>query len=185
MDFIEQIRSALASRQRATLPAGPVPAAVLIPLFLKNGSWHILFTKRTDHLQHHRGEISFPGGVRHPEDRDLLQTALRESWEEVGIEPSDVQILGQLDDFFSIHNYHVTPYVGVIPASYPFAPNPDEIERLMEVPLEALRDPTIFRAEEWQRDGIQRLVYFYRYGDDEIWGLTAAMLKQFLDTVFA
>jgi 8-oxo-dGTP pyrophosphatase MutT (NUDIX family) len=162
---------------------GPVPAAVLLPLFRKNGAYHVLFTKRTEHLNHHRGEISFPGGVRHPEDRNTLETALRETWEEVGIAPDDVNILGELDDFHSVYNYLVTPYVGIVAAEYQFRINPAEIERLIEVPLAHLLQPGIFRVEEWNRHGRLHTVFFFTWHGDEIWGLTAAILKQFLDIV--
>jgi 8-oxo-dGTP pyrophosphatase MutT (NUDIX family) len=164
---------------------GPVPAAVLLPLFRKNGEYRVLFTKRTEHLNHHRGEISFPGGACQPDDEDSLTTALRETREEVGIAPEDVEVLGVLDDFYSIHDYLVTPFVGEFPAGYPLRPNAGEIERLIEVPLAHLLRPEIFRAEDWRWKGRIHPVYFYTCGDDEIWGLTAAILKQFLDLVFA
>lgn len=185
MDFTDKIRAALAAHERVPMAAGPVPSAVLLPLFLKEGAYHILFTKRTEQLNHHRGEISFPGGVRHPDDADTLQTALRETWEEVGIAPDAVEVLGMLDDFYSIYNYLVTPYVGVFPAGYRLRANPAEIDRLIEVPLSHFLRPDIFRAEDWNWRGRESPVYFYRYGNDEIWGLTAAILKQFLDLVFA
>src|SRR6185369_17777561 len=104
----ERLKRALAARRRVPMASGPVPAAVLIPLYLKDGEFHLFFTKRTSQLTHHSGEISFPGGVREPEDRDCAATALREAWEEVGIVPADVEVLGELDDCHSIHNYLVT-----------------------------------------------------------------------------
>jgi len=115
----------------------------------------------------------------------MLETALRESHEEVGIDPSEVEILGTLDDFFSIHNYLVTPYVGFLPAEYRFKINPEEIERIIEVPLSHLLRPEIFRVEDWNWKGRAHPVCFYTYRDDEIWGLTAAILKQLLDIVIA
>ncbi|HEY6837866.1 MAG TPA: CoA pyrophosphatase, partial [Geobacteraceae bacterium] len=130
MDLKERIRTALAAHRRVPMPPGPVPAAVLLPLFERQGDYHLLFTKRTEHLNHHRGEISFPGGVRQPEDGDLLQTALRETWEEVGIAPAAVTVLGALDDVYSIHDYVVTPYVGIFPGDLPLTINVAEIERL-------------------------------------------------------
>ncbi|GFO53038.1 coenzyme A pyrophosphatase [Geomonas sp. Red276] len=177
----EKIRSVLAGRQRIPMAPGPVPAAVLVPLFEKDGEFHLLFTKRTPHLTHHSGEISFPGGRCDPGDRDSTDTALREAWEEVGIRPADVEILGELDDCHSIHNYLVTPVVGVFPAGYQLTVNDAEIERLIVVPLSHLSRPEYFRAECWPWRGKRHAVYFYQYGDDEIWGLTARILKQFLD----
>jgi 8-oxo-dGTP pyrophosphatase MutT (NUDIX family) len=183
MDLKEQIRSSLALHKRVVLPAGPVPSAVLIPLFLKNGSYHILFTKRTENLQHHRGEVSFPGGVRHIDDTDILHTALRETSEEVGIAPEDVDILGVLDDVLTIHNYLVTPYVGFIAAEHQLRINPDEVERIIEVPLSFLLTPGIFQLRDWSWQGRTLPLFCVDYEGDRIWGLTAAMLKQFIEII--
>lgn len=179
-----RVRAALAGRARVPLEPGPVPAAVLVPLFLDGGEYHVLFTKRTEHLNHHRGEISFPGGVCHPEDGGPRETALRETWEEVGIRPEDVEVLGELDDFYSVHNYLVTPVVGIFPAGCALQVNPDEIERVITVPLAHFLRPEVFRVEDWSWRGRIHPVYFYTYQGDEIWGLTAAILKQFLDLTF-
>ena len=183
MDLKEQIRTSLSLHKRVELPAGPVPSAVLIPLFLKNGSYHILFTKRTENLQHHRGEVSFPGGACHPEDGNSLQTALRETWEEVGIAPEEVDILGVLDDVLTIHNYLVTPYVGFVAAGHQLQINPAEVERIIEVPLSFLLTPGIFQLRDWTWQGRTRPLFCVDYEGDRIWGLTAAMLKQFLDII--
>ena len=180
---LDHVRRVLGTHRRQMLPPGPVPAAVLLPLFCRDGSWQILFTKRTDRLNHHRGEISFPGGVRHQEDPDLLTTALRETWEEVGIRPDDVEVLGALDDIFSVYDYLVTPFVGVIPDNYRFTINPEEIERLIVVPMTHLLRPEIYRVEDWRWKGREMPVPFFTCGDDEVWGLTAAILRQFLDLV--
>ena len=182
--LLGRIRRALGTRRRRSLPPGPVPAAVLLPLFCRDGSLQILFTKRTDRLNHHRGEICFPGGVRHGEDPDLLTTALRETWEEVGIRPEDVEPLGALDDIVSVHDYLVTPFVGVIPPAYRFTVNPAEIERLLVVPVAELLRPEIYRVEDWTWQGREMPVPFFTCGDDEVWGLTAAILRQFLDLVY-
>jgi 8-oxo-dGTP pyrophosphatase MutT (NUDIX family) len=185
MDLKEKIREALNAHRRVPMDSGPVPSAVLIPILFKNGECHILFTKRTQNLNHHRGEISFPGGVRQEGDADALQTALRETREEIGIFPEDVEILGTLDDFYSIHNYLITPFVGIIPPDYRYRINNDEIERIIEVPISHLLDPGIFRVEDWSWKGRTQPVCFYVYGNDEIWGVTGAILKQFLDLVFS
>ncbi len=184
MDLKEKIKAALAAHARVSMAPGPVPSAVLIPLFLKNHEYHLLFTKRTENLNHHRGEISFPGGVSHSGDESSLRTALRETREEVGIDPGDVEILGVLDDFYSVYGYLITPYVGMIPADYEYRINGSEIERIIEVPLEHLLKPEVFRVEDWTWKGRAHPVFFYTYRGDEIWGVTAAILKQFLDLVF-
>ncbi len=180
---MEQLRRLLQGRRRLILPSGPVPAAVLLPLFHEDGSWNVLLTKRTEHLTHHGGEISFPGGVRQDDDPDLLATALRECWEEVGIRPEDVDLLGTLDDIVSVHNYLVTPFVGVIPSQYPFNISQDEIQRLIVIPVAELLRPEIYRVEDWSWKGRKMPVSFFTSGEDEVWGLTAAILRQFLDLI--
>ena len=185
MDLKEKIRTSLALHKRVRIPPGPVQAAVLIPLFLKDGACHILFTKRTENLQHHRGEVSFPGGVSHPEDADTLTTALRETCEEVGIPPEEVEILGVLDDFLSIHNYLVTPYVGFFATEHQLQINPAEVERIIEVPLGFLLTPGIFQLRDWTWQGRTLALYCVDYEGDRIWGLTAAMLKQFVEIISA
>ena len=184
MDLKHRIKTALAAHRRAVLAPGPVPAAVLLPLFLKNGHYHILLTKRTELLNHHRGEISFPGGACQPEDRNTLATALRETWEEIGIPPASVEVLGALDDILSVYDYLVTPYAGLLPEQFQLNMNVGEIERVIEVPVAHLLRPEVFRTEDWNWRGRTLPVYFYTYGYDEIWGLTASILKQFLDLTF-
>lgn len=161
------------------------PAAVLLPLYLKQGVPHILLTRRTDHLEHHRGEIAFPGGRRDPEDPDLRHTALREAQEEMGIDPRHVKVLGRLDDFVSIHGYHVVPYVGTFDYPYPFEVSTDEIAEVIEVPVSVLRDPAVCRVEDWTHRGRVHPVCFYTVGRHEIWGLTAEILRQFLSATAA
>ena len=183
MDLKEQIRTSLAHHKRVELAPGAVPSAVLIPLFLKNGSCHILFTKRTENLQHHRGEVSFPGGVCHLEDGNSLRTALRETWEEVGIAPEEVDILGVLDDFLTIHNYLVTPYVGFVAKEHQLRINPAEVQRIIEVPLDFLLTPGVFQLRDWTWQGRTIPLFCVDYEGDRIWGLTAAMLKQFMEII--
>ncbi len=184
MDLKKRIKKALDAHRRVPMARGPVPSAVLVPVFPRDGEYHILFTKRTENMNHHRGEISFPGGVSQPEDKDALQTALRETMEEVGIPPADIEILGTLDDFYSIHGYLITPFVGMLPEGCKYNLNSREIERIIEVPVRHLLNPEVYRVENWSWKGRTHPVCFYTYGDDEIWGVTGAILKQFLDLVF-
>jgi 8-oxo-dGTP pyrophosphatase MutT (NUDIX family) len=176
-----RVRQALARQEPRRLPPEDLrPAAVLVPLYNREGEDYVLFTRRTDRLRHHRGEISFPGGRREPDDGDLVTTALRETREELGIAPDDVKVLGRLDDFFSVYGYHVTPYVGFFPWPYPLQADPGEIAEIIEVPLARFRDPAIHRQEDWQHRGRVHPVDFYSVDHHEIWGLTAAILRQFL-----
>lgn len=181
----KDVRRALARHPILTTdPTGLRPAAVLLPLYFREGEDTLLFTRRTDHLEHHRGEISFPGGRRESGDADLRETALRETEEEMGIQRSDVTLLGRLDDFISVHGYHVVPFVGIFPWPYTFRVDEREIAKVIELPLSALRDPGIWRKEDWTHKGRRHPVHFYTIGGDEIWGLTAAILRQFIWRVF-
>ena len=168
---------------RQTIPLGSLrPAAVLVPLFQRNGNDHLLFTERTAHLEHHAGEISFPGGGHDAGDNDLTVTALRETEEELGIPMSQVDLLGRLDDFYSIHGYHVIPYIGEIPSPDNLRHDPFEIAGTFEAPLDYFRNPAIHRVEDWRHRGRTHRVDFYEFEEHVIWGLTAAILRQFLET---
>ncbi len=177
-----QIRKLLAGRKKVPLSDNRLQrAAVLIPLFEKEGEYHLLLTRRTDKVPLHKGQISFPGGRQDPTDRDLLATALREAREEMGIEERDVRILGELDDVCTFSDFCVAPFVGWFPYPYRFRPNPHEIEEVLEVPLTALLEPASFREEVQERSGQLHRVFFYQYGKHNIWGATARIIQQFLD----
>ncbi len=180
----KKIKEILACRGKACISDERLTkAAVLIPLFKKNNEYHILFTRRTEKVRHHKGQISFPGGRQDP-DEDLLTTALREASEEMGIDRKDVKILGELDDFCTLAtDFCVTPFVGLIPYPYPFRVNRREIEEVLEVPLLALLDETGFREELHERNGEPFPVYFYRHNEHTIWGATARILKQLLELI--
>lgn len=177
-----QIRRILAGRKKVSLRDKRLQrAAVLIPLFEKEGQDHLLLTRRTDKVPLHKGQISFPGGRQDPADPDLLATALREAREEMGIEEKDVKILGELDDIATVTDFRVTPFVGWIPYPYAFRINLQEIEEAIEVPVAALLDPANVRQEWQQRHGKAYLALSYQYGPHHIWGATAMIIQQFLD----
>lgn len=182
--MIEFIRERVtAYRPRQIEAEGRPRAAVLLLLYNKGGQQHLLFTRRTDLVEHHKGQISFPGGAADPEDRDLRETALRETYEELGIAPEDVDIFGPLDDWITVSNFVVTPFAGAItrPAPYPFHQNHFEVAELLEVPILHLQNDSNV-VSEWRRiNGQDILTYTYRWGDHLIWGVTARMLKHFLD----
>jgi len=181
----EKIRRALSQREKKLCQAGSLThAAVLIPMYQKAGEWYLVLTKRTETLEYHKGQISFPGGAQHERDASLKDTALRESWEEIGLAPADVEILGELDDTAThVTRFLISPYVGVVPYPYDFRVNPREVEELISVPLGVLRDRRNFREEMQWLDGRFVPQYFYRYGNKVIWGATARILKQFLEVV--
>ncbi len=183
-DFFDQIRTILSSRKRRVIEHPPFShAAVLVPLFKKGGDCHLLFTKRSEQVKYHKGEISFPGGVVDEEDLELINTALREADEEIGLKKSDVQILGILDDIVTITEFIVTPIVGLFPYPYPFKVSEVEIAELIEVPLSSLLRGRCFSEKEIIRGGQEEVVYAYQYGKHTIWGATARILRQFLEIV--
>ena len=183
-DFIDRIRTTLSSRQRRVIEHPPFShAAVLVPLFQKEGDCHLLFTKRSEQVKYHKGEISFPGGVVDEEDKELINTALREADEEIGLKESDVQIIGLLDDIVTITEFIVTPIVGLFTYPYSFKVSEVEIAELIEVPLASLLEEDCFSEREIFRGGQNEIVYAYQYGKHIIWGATARILKQFLDLI--
>ena len=159
-------------------------AAVIVPIFFKDQEAHLLFTKRTDKVEHHKGQISFPGGMQDTNDNDLKETAMREIWEEMGIKAKDITMLGRTDNFLTNTNFMITPYVAHFPYPYPYIVNKDEISSILEVPLSYLLNPVIFRIEEWKRNGVLWDVHFYDYYGENIWGVTGFLLSNFLSIVF-
>lgn len=177
----EQIRHDLARHPCRRIERGVLkPASVLLLVYPRDGVDTILFTRRTEHLPHHAGEIAFPGGRSHPDDTDRRDTALRETEEEMGIRCEDVTVLGRLDDFISVYGFHVAPYVGTIPPAYPFTVNRHEIDEVIEIPVSRLRDPAVYHTESWKHLGRLYPVCFFNVDDYQIWGLTGAILRQFL-----
>jgi 8-oxo-dGTP pyrophosphatase MutT (NUDIX family) len=176
-----------ALRQRAARKADHPDfrqAAVLLPLYVIEAGPHLVLTKRTELVPTHKGQISFPGGGFEEADGDLLATALRESREEIGLRPEDVEIVGTLDDTVTVTSRHVVrPFVGFVPHPYPYRLDPFEIERLIHLPISALLRGAPFREETWEREGRPVTVFLYEYEGDTIWGLTARVLKQFIEAV--
>jgi len=147
-------------------------SAVLIPLFYDQGQYHVLFTERSDEVNYHKGQVCFPGGTQEPSDASLLQTALRESEEEVGLKAKNVEILGELDDSLTLtSNYVISPFVAFIPHPRSLKTNGREVKEAFSVPLSFLMDEANFRQDS----------YTYEYEEHIIWGATARILKQFID----
>jgi len=182
--MFDTVQKILADFRRKKLPAqGLTPAAVLVPLFLKNEQPHLLMGRRTDKVLKHKGQISFPGGVRDPEDRDEVDCALREAWEEVGLEREDVTVLGQLSDIQTMTGYLVTPVVGRIPFPYEFKLNPVEVEELILVPWNVFSEPQKHRREVFEHEGSTHEVDFYEFEHHTIWGATARITRQLVELV--
>jgi 8-oxo-dGTP pyrophosphatase MutT (NUDIX family) len=183
--FREHVADILeARRPRQETPPGYRRAAVLLPLYETSAGPYLVLTKRTDRVPTHKGQISFPGGGFHETDGDLLTTALRESAEEIGLQPQDVAVAGVLDDAATAASAHVVrPFVGFIPYPYPFHLDSFEIEALIHLPLGPLLDGNRFREEIWDQGGHPHSVFFYDHAGQTIWGLTARILKQFVEVV--
>lgn len=180
----DQLRRALAAYQPGLVEdePGAWPAAVLFVLYEHEGRVHTLFQKRTDKVDTHKGQISLPGGGRDPEDADLVATALRETHEEIGVDPTHIEILGAIDQIKTISNFVVTPYIGWL-SHYPYTWtfSDDEVAYLLEVPLDHLRDPANFVPDRRQVNGREIIVPSYQWKDDLIWGATGRMVSNFLD----
>ena len=157
------------------------PASVLLLLYPKDGEYCILLNKRSEQVEHHKGEISLPGGARDPEDRDSLETALRETEEEMGIQRGDVTVLGQLDEVVTRSRFLVQVFAGTIEYPYQFKPSAIEIAEVLEVPISALRDPANVRVETHLENGTSVTSYAYAYNQHLIYGATAKILQQLLE----
>lgn len=161
-------------------------AAVLLLLLEKHGETHVIFTKRTDSVAYHKNQISLPGGNVEISDSSLLHTALRETEEELGIPPDQIEILGQLSPVkVSVSQYNVTPFVGRLVSTPAYRPDPAEVAEVIEVPVSVLKDPVNSWQEERMYPEGPILVNFFRYGDHIIWGATARILREFLDKLGA
>ena len=157
-------------------------AAVLLPLYRRNGDYGVIFTKRSETVPHHRGQMSFPGGGFEAGDHTLRRTALRECEEEIGLQAADVRVLGQLDDLLTSNsNYLVRPFVGTIPYPYPFVIDTRETASIIEVPLCFLRRNNPCGQELREYEGREVRSIFFDYQGHVIWGTTGKILKQFLD----
>ena len=158
-------------------------AAVLVPIQERDDGDHLVLTKRAEQLKYHRGQVAFPGGRVDGGDRSELAAALRESHEEIGIDPDDVRVLGRLDQVTAAYDFLVTPFVGVIPPSYEFRLNPAETDAVFSVPIAALLDPKCAVIADRRSSHGDPVYHFYCDGWD-IWGATARIIVQFLELAY-
>lgn len=152
------------------------PAAVLVPLVERPEGLTVLLTRRTDHLTHHAGQISFPGGRVEDGDRDAVATALRETEEEIGLEPRFVEVSGYLDTYETVTGFHITPVVGFVDPGFSLRLDAFEVAEAFEVPLAFILDPANHQRHSRTWQGRERHYYAMPYGDYYIWGATAGML---------
>jgi 8-oxo-dGTP pyrophosphatase MutT (NUDIX family) len=165
-------------------PAGELtPAAVLVPLIEHDDGMTVLLTQRTDHLNDHAGQVSFPGGKIDDTDADAIEAALRETHEEVGIEPELVEVVGRLDDYITGTGFTITPVVGLLQPGFTVTPDPFEVADVFEVPLAFFLDTANHHRESRFWRGRERHFYVMPYEDRYIWGATAGMLVNHYDAL--
>jgi 8-oxo-dGTP pyrophosphatase MutT (NUDIX family) len=159
-------------------------AAVLLPLFIKDSQFWLLFTKRANTVEYHKGEVSFPGGVVDESDESWERTAIRETFEEIGVRQEDIEILGQLDDMTTLTSQFVIhPFVGVIPFPYSFEINHKEVEHLIEIPLLLFLNHSQPQPYTIKRDGKRLEIPVFVYEDAVIWGATERILENFIGLI--
>lgn len=152
-------------------------AAVLIPLLRHESSWHVLYIRRAEHeMDHHSGQVAFAGGRYEETDESLEQTALRETHEEIGVQPEHVTVVGKLGFHYSVSHYEITPVVGTFDWPYPLRLDYSEVARAFTIPLKWLADPANHRIEHRNINGQSLpVVYFNEFDDELLWGATARM----------
>ena len=182
--MLDQLQSRLQQHRpwRLSSDLKPRAEAGVICLLTDEPEPQVILTQRGGQLSTHAGEVAFPGGKRDPEDESLLATALREAYEEVGVEPDQVQLLGELSQIYSLHKLAVSPFVGVVSSDVELRPNPGEIAAIFKTPLSFLMDQENARMDKFAMvDGRTRFVPSWQYQQYEIWGLTAWVLAELLN----
>ncbi|MBP7691629.1 MAG: CoA pyrophosphatase [Anaerolineales bacterium] len=183
-DWTQQLGRTLAARTAGTRAEWEArPAAVLVPLLQKDGAWQLLLTQRTHTVESHKGQVAFPGGRVDPEDASRVETALRETEEEIGLPRQQVRVLGQLDELLTVTQYRVTPIVGVIPWPWAWRLSTAELSEVFTVPVRWLADPANRHVElrEPYVPGPKIEVYYFYYEAYTIWGATARIIQNFVD----
>jgi 8-oxo-dGTP pyrophosphatase MutT (NUDIX family) len=161
-------------------------AAVLVPLAWYRDEWHLVFTRRAEAVEHHKGQVSFPGGGCDAGESTPEATALREAEEEIGLQPADVRLLGRLNDIVTITRYRVSPVVGVMPWPYRVRLEPGEVARVFNVPLLWLADHQNWDEQPFTPAGAPRpfpVVIYHEYDGEILWGASARMMLNFLDVL--
>ncbi|WP_281561260.1 CoA pyrophosphatase [Thalassomonas sp. RHCl1] len=178
-EFLQRFQfQRLMASNNTSWPHGKLKAAaVLVPLVEKRNALDVLLTKRASHLKHHGGQISFPGGKAEPEDESLIATAVREAEEEIGLSPDNVEIIGQLNPYRTISGYIVTPVIGFVPANLNYQADDNEVAEIFQVPLQHFLNSHNHQTLQAMLHGQQHQVHFMPYQHYNIWGATAAMLK--------
>jgi len=159
----------------------PVPAAVLIALIRRPEGLTVLYTERSPDLRAHSGQVAFPGGKVDAGDLDVADAALREAFEEVGLERAEARVLGFMPTYFTGTNYLITPVVAEVTPSGPFVPNPGEVHSVFEVPLARILDLDSYGVVRMTRNGEEHRTWQIDHDGHRIWGITANLTRRFRD----
>jgi 8-oxo-dGTP pyrophosphatase MutT (NUDIX family) len=185
--FKENLKAILGNREPKRIASGNSryrEASVLVPLFRNDGRFWLLFTKRASTMEYHKGEVSFPGGRVDSSDDTHERTALRETFEEIGVREEDIEILGRLDDMTTLTSqFIIHPFVGMIRFPYSFHISRKEVERLIEVPLEFFFNPSQPLPYSIEYRGGRIEIPAFIYGDAVIWGATERILENFIGLI--
>jgi 8-oxo-dGTP pyrophosphatase MutT (NUDIX family) len=184
--IVAELTRALAGRKPRRLEEPRARrAAVLMPLRQGEGGVEVVLTKRTSHLPHHAGQVSFPGGASDPEDGGPEETALRETCEEIGVCRDAARVVARLDQVVTVTNFLVTPFVGVLDSRAELAPNPHEVERLLRVPLAKLLDRDSWRRTEVNWQGMAFQHEALHHDGELVWGATARIILALVERLGA
>jgi 8-oxo-dGTP pyrophosphatase MutT (NUDIX family) len=180
--LVSTLKTVLENNTAKVLPniAPRVAAAVLVPFCHFEGQWHLLFTKRTTEVAKHRGEISFPGGAAEASDRDLIETAVREACEEIGVCDGSIEIIGVMEPVPTVSNYCILPVVGIVQWPRELKLNPSEVEQIILIPVSWLREDTHWYIEEFHfASGESKPVIHYEdFQGEHLWGITASLAQK-------
>ena len=175
-----QLQHTLENRDRR-LQTAERRAAILVPIWVQDTELSLILTRRTETLSSHRGQVAFPGGGWERGDKDLIETALREAHEEVGLKAQDVKVLGYLDDIPTVtEETIVTPVVALVERAVTFVPNPDEVARVFTIPFTVLEDKTRWRVRTTEHRGRTYPIYYLDHDGETLWGLSAYVTRQLL-----
>ena len=180
-EIAHMVEASTPHRPLAETVGGRPPSAVLVPFSDGDDGPELLFTRRAWHLRSHKGEVCFPGGRLEPGDRDLTETALRETHEEIDLPPEAVTVVGELDRLTTVSSpSYIVPVVGVINGHPQLTPAANEVDGILRVSLRELADPAIYREEIWSREGTELPIHFFELVGDTLWGATARMVHNIL-----
>jgi len=159
-------------------------AAVLIPLICQDGEWQVLFIRRTESLAKHKGQVAFPGGGSEPEDEGIVRTALRETYEEVGISQDNIRILGRMNELNTHSGFAITPIVGAVALPVHLKLQPEEVARVFTIPLSWLADASHHEKRPYRRNGKEEeVIYFQQYDGELLWGISAEITVDLLNVL--